>query len=84
MRGMAEWTDHLNRAIDHFGSQKLLADAIGCSQAKISWLVVSKKRISAEDALAIERATEGAVAAADLRPDLWPQREISEPLQAAQ
>ena len=74
---MAEWKDHLRRAVRHLGSQPKLADAIraqgvDCSQSKISWLLVHAETIAAEDALAIHRATDGAVAAYELRPDLWP------------
>lgn len=68
---MVDWKSHLKRAIDELGSQPKLATAMGCSQSKISWLLVTAKEISAEDALAIHRATHGVVAASDLRPDLW-------------
>lgn len=51
------------------------AGAENCSQSKISWLLIHAKTISAEDALAVHRATDGAVSASELRPDLWPQRE---------
>jgi DNA-binding transcriptional regulator YdaS (Cro superfamily) len=70
---MMTWKDHLKRAIDdHLGSQPKLAEAMGCSQSKISWLLVKAETISAEDALRVDRATAGKVSAADLRPDLWP------------
>jgi DNA-binding transcriptional regulator YdaS (Cro superfamily) len=68
---MAEWKKHLARAIELKGSQQKLADAIGCSQSKINWLVTEADRISAEDALAIHRATDGEVNGSQLRPDLW-------------
>ncbi len=82
------WKDHLREAIRIIGSQPKLADAIramgvDCSQSKISWLLVHADSISAEDALAIHRATDGRVAASDLRPDLWAAREHI-PAQAAQ
>lgn len=67
-----DWKPHLQRAIDLKGSQAKLAAALGCSQAKISWLVITAGLISAEDALAIDRATDGVVSASDLRPDIWP------------
>jgi DNA-binding transcriptional regulator YdaS (Cro superfamily) len=69
---MAEWKEHLRTAIKTVGSQPKLADAMGCSQSKVSWLLVSAKNISAEDALSIHRATKGKVPASALRPDLWP------------
>jgi len=75
---MAGWKDHLQRAVDFYGSQPKLARAIGCSQSKISWLLVSADQISAETAIAIDRATEsadarGRVTKSQLRPDLWPE-----------
>lgn len=74
---MVEWKEHLRRAVCHFGSQSKLAEAmrahgVECSQSKISWLLVSGRELPAEDAIAIHRATRGAVTASDLRPDLWP------------
>jgi DNA-binding transcriptional regulator YdaS (Cro superfamily) len=45
---------------------------MGCSQAKISWLLLTAKDLSAEDALAIDRATDGEISASELRPDIWP------------
>lgn len=69
---MVEWKELLQRAVSQLGSQNRLAEAMGCSQAKISWLLLTAKDISAEDSLAIHRATHGAVTASQLRPDLWP------------
>lgn len=68
---MVTWKEHLNRAVSQLGSQPKLAKAMGCSQSKISWLLVTAKEISAEDALAVHRATNGSVSASELRPDLW-------------
>lgn len=76
---MVEWKEHLQRAIEHLGSQPVLAREIGCSQSKISWLLQKAEKIDAEDAVAIERATGGQVTKNQLRPDLWP----SEPCRAA-
>ncbi len=81
-----EWKDHLKRAINLVGSQPKLAKAMGCSQSKISWLLVTAKEISAEDSLAVHRATNGAVAASELRPDLWASAQhipVSQPGAAA-
>lgn len=69
---MADWKEHVQRAVRLLGSQSRLAEALGCSQSKISWLLVTAEEISAEDALAIHRVTNGRVAAANLRPDLEP------------
>jgi DNA-binding transcriptional regulator YdaS (Cro superfamily) len=76
---MVEWKGHLQRAIEHFGSQPVLAREIGCSQSKISWLLQKAEKIDAEDAVAIERVTGGQVTKTQLRPDLWP----SEPQRVA-
>lgn len=81
---MSTWKHHLRRAIDQFGSQPKLATAMGCSQSKISWLLVTAETISAEDSLKVDRATKGAVSASELRPDLWPTRQhVPQPAGAA-
>lgn len=74
---MADWKTHLRRAVAILGSQAKLAaemkrcGASECSQSKINWLLMTAERMSAEDALAVHRATKGAVPASKLRPDLW-------------
>jgi DNA-binding transcriptional regulator YdaS (Cro superfamily) len=69
---MVTWKNHLLRAIRLVGSQPKLAAAMGCSQSKVSWLITTAHDISAEDALKVDRATDGAVSASELRPDIWP------------
>ena len=60
----------ISKAIAVAGSQKKLAEACGVSQAAVSkWLMGGG--VSAESALAIERATDGSVRAEDLRPDVF-------------
>ncbi len=62
----------LETAISQLGSQAKLAEACGVKQQSI-WQAKDSGRVSAELALQIEKATGGAVAAKDLRPDLpWP------------
>jgi DNA-binding transcriptional regulator YdaS (Cro superfamily) len=68
---MADWKVHLNRAVRYLGSQTRLASSMGCSQSKISWLLVTAEEISAEDAILIDRATNGEVSKEQLRPDLF-------------
>lgn len=58
-------------AVKIVGSQGALAHKMGRSQQQVSALCTRATFISAEDAIAIHRATDGAVAASDLRPDLW-------------
>ncbi|MGE0232695.1 MAG: transcriptional regulator [Flavobacteriaceae bacterium] len=62
---------HIERAIRARGSQAKLAQAAGCSQQYISWLLNEAGQISAEKAIAFERATEGTVSRHDLRPDIF-------------
>lgn len=63
--------EHVQRAVKIVGSQKALADKTGLSQQGISWLLKEARQISAEIAVAIDRATEGQVSKAELRPDLF-------------
>lgn len=59
------------RAVELKGSQQKLAEAIGCSQQQISYLLNEADRVTAEMAIKIERATEGQVSREQLRPDLY-------------
>ncbi|WP_405048948.1 transcriptional regulator [Rhizobium rhizogenes] len=68
---MERFRAHIERAIEAHGSQVKLANAIGCSQQYISWLLSEAKQISAEKALAVEKATGGLVSRHDLRPDVF-------------
>lgn len=71
----------LERAISHLGSQQRLAEACGIKQSSI-WQAKETGRCSAELAMAIEKATDGLVTAAELRPDLpWPTGAQPEPAQ---
>lgn len=62
--------DPLDRAINHFGSQKLLAKAIGLKSgmAVSQW---KKRGVPPQRCVAIEQATGGVVCAVDLRPDIF-------------
>jgi len=68
---MSTFRHHVERAVGIKGSQQKLADALGCSQQQISYLLNEASRISGEMALKIEIATQGAVSVRDLRPDLF-------------
>lgn len=63
--------DHIRRAVDLHGSQGKLADEVGCSQQYISLLLRGDGQISAELAIAFERATGAVVTRQDLRPDIF-------------
>lgn len=62
----------IRAAVRHLGSQGKLARALGLSQARVSQLCSSVVRCSAEVALGVERATDQAIPAWHVRPDLFP------------
>lgn len=66
-----EHRDLLERAIRALGSQQKLAEAIGLSQQGVSYLLNNAPRVTAEVAIAIERATKGQIRREQLRPDLF-------------
>ena len=70
---MSTFRHHVERAIALKGSQQKLAEAVGCSQQHISYLLKDADRVSAETAIKIDRATSGLVSVSDLRPDLYPR-----------
>jgi DNA-binding transcriptional regulator YdaS (Cro superfamily) len=61
----------IEAAIAIVGSQRRLAELTGLAQQMVSKLLYKERGISAETAVAIERATDGKVARSALRPDLW-------------
>lgn len=61
---------HLARAIKHAGSENKLAQAAGYTQHAV-WSARQRGEVTAEMAVAIERATAGTVTKIDLRPDLF-------------
>lgn len=69
-----EVRDHIEEAIRRAGSEAKLGEATGFSQNAI-WQAKRRGRVSPKMALAIDRATDGAVPASSLRPDLWPTRD---------
>jgi DNA-binding transcriptional regulator YdaS (Cro superfamily) len=64
----------IDRAIALAGSEARLAEATGFSQAAIN-KAKHRGHVSAEMTLEIHRFTDGAVAASELRPDLWSRAE---------
>ncbi|MBU2788608.1 helix-turn-helix domain-containing protein [Acidithiobacillus sp. VAN18-1] len=65
----------LKRAISHFGSQASLARRLGVVPMAVShWL--KRQRIPPHQAIAIERATNGAVRREELRPDIFGPMDI--------
>lgn len=67
---MRSLKDHIEDAIKARGSQTKLAEAMGCSQQQISYLLKAKT-VTAEMAIKIDKATGGAVSRHDLRPDVF-------------
>jgi DNA-binding transcriptional regulator YdaS (Cro superfamily) len=68
---MTDFRTHIEEAVQLKGSQLKLAEAAGCSQQHISYLLHEAISISAEMAAAIDRATGGQIPRARLRPDLF-------------
>ncbi|WP_298967692.1 YdaS family helix-turn-helix protein [uncultured Methylobacterium sp.] len=70
---MSEPTKHplVEEAIRIIGSQGRLAQAIGSSQSAVSRMLLREIPVTAEVAVAIERATERKVPRWRIRPDLW-------------
>lgn len=68
---MTTFRPHIESAISITGSQVKLAEAMGCSQQYISWLLKEAKQISAEMALKVEAATGGEISRKHLRPDIF-------------
>lgn len=63
--------DGLQLALNHFRRQAALAAAIGITQQGVSALVRRGGRLTAEQCIAIERATGGTLKRHELRPDLF-------------
>lgn len=66
----------LQKAVALCGSQAELARRAGVQQPSIN-KALTAKRISAELAVKVEKATNGAVTRWELRPDLWPKPQSS-------
>ncbi len=68
-------TEHpaIAAAIRAASSQAALASRVGCAQQHISKLLQRQVKVTAEMALRIAAASDGAVSLSDLRPDLWPR-----------
>lgn len=64
-------TAALQRAVDLSGGQNALARMIGVGQGHVWYWLRRSKRIPAERAAQVERATDGAVTKEELRPDLF-------------
>ena len=60
----------ISKAIECLGSQDQLAKAVDLTQSAISFYATGQKRPSAEVAIRIEAATNGAVKAEEIRPDI--------------
>jgi DNA-binding transcriptional regulator YdaS (Cro superfamily) len=61
----------LHRAIALFGNPTRLAAAIGTSQHAVWHAFRKRGQVSPQMAIAIDKATKGAVSKSDLRPDIF-------------
>ena len=61
------------KLFEKFATQTGIAKAIGVSQTTVSYWVNGVERPSAKSAIAIERATNGAVTRAEIRADIFGQ-----------
>lgn len=62
----------LQRAVKLLGGQSSAARALGISQQRVwVWLNRSPQRVPAEFCTAIEKCTQGAIRARELRPDVF-------------
>jgi len=66
--------DNLISAVRILGSQAKLAARVGLTQQQISRLMNGKQRVTAEVAIAIERATGGEIRREALRPDIFSEK----------
>ena len=66
----------LKMAIAQLGSQVAVARVVGVTPQAVSEIVRRGRRVPAEWCLAIEQASGGTVSAHDLRPDLYPPKEM--------
>ncbi|MFA9487097.1 MULTISPECIES: transcriptional regulator [unclassified Moraxella] len=62
--------NNIDALIQHYGSQELLAKALGVTQGAISQWKTGKTTISPTNALKIEKITDGKFKAVDLCPQL--------------
>lgn len=65
----------LERAVAIAGGQVALARKLGLKQAHVWWWLNRAKKLPAEQAIAIEKATDGKVSRHELRPDIYPIEE---------
>jgi DNA-binding transcriptional regulator YdaS (Cro superfamily) len=63
-------TTPIDAALDFFGGQQKMADALGVTQSAISQWKVGGRPLSLRRCVEIQRLTNGAVRAEDLRPDM--------------
>ncbi len=59
------------KAINYFGNQKRLADAIGVSRGYINHIATGRRKISPKICVVIEKETKGMILRSELRPDLF-------------
>lgn len=65
----------IGKAIKACGTQQALADAVGVTQSFVSQWLNGERPVPSTKCRAIEVATDGAVTAAELRPDVFGEPE---------
>ena len=65
----------IEKAVKYFGTQTILAEALGVRQEHISMVKRGKRRLTVQHAMRIEELTNGEVTRAELRPDVWSKGE---------
>ncbi|WP_434779297.1 transcriptional regulator [Neisseria sp. Ec49-e6-T10] len=61
----------LYQAISYFGTQTALAKKLGFDKSTVTSWIKRRRKITAETAISIEKATNGTVSREDVRPDLF-------------
>jgi DNA-binding transcriptional regulator YdaS (Cro superfamily) len=75
--------DAIEKAISYFGTQLIMGDAIGYSQASISEWLRNAKRVPAEAAVILEHVTSRSFTVKQIRPDLFKRKKWTQHQPAA-
>ena len=74
---MTQVRDLIEKAIKHCGSEAKLGKAAGGFSQNAIWQAKRRGTVSPKLALGIDRATDGGIKASQLRPDLWPAKQVA-------
>lgn len=82
LAGLALKNKVIQKAISHFGSQTAIAEKLGVKQSAVSQWLNNSCQISVNNALKIEKLTNGQFRAVDLCPKLKELEDLSPPKDA--